>query len=368
MLRTRLFKKLARGPTDSDWTTLWALDGTAELKARMLQGSSFHRGHGFALLAMLTLLSVLAACRPESDSATPISLATYEWPGSFWINLAADKGWFADAGLNVRVIDVNQRYFKSLDDVALGHIDGMGFSQYDLVRHVAAGNDLVGIAAIDYSEGAEAVIARPEIHSLRDLKGKRLALGRNTYLEYLLSVIADREGFNVGDITLLDRSQDEALDDFKAGRVDAIFVWEPHSAQAAKAGGRILFSTRDFPGLTYSVLTFRREFLNAHPHEVARLIEIWHRAERYTHEHPDEVCALIARSVNEPFDDVKRLYATDRILDLADNGRAFSYAAGFESLHGSWRRMNDFMIERGLVAHRINSATHLDASFVRSFD
>jgi hypothetical protein len=53
------------------------------------------------------------------------------------------------------------------------------------------------------------------------------------------------------------------------------------------------------------------------------------------------------------------------VLDLADNGRAFSYAAGFDSLHGSWRRMNDFMLDRGLVAARVDSPEHLDSSFIR---
>ena len=56
---------------------------------------------------------------------------------------------------------------------------------------------------------------------------------------------------------------------------------------------------------------------------------------------------------------------TVRILDLTDNGRAFSYAAGFESLHGSWRRMNDFMLEHGLVAARVDSPSHLDTDFLR---
>jgi len=62
------------------------------------------------------------------------------------------------------------------------------------------------------------------------------------------------------------------------------------------------------------------------------------------------------------------LMKTVRVLDLADNGRAFSYAAGFESLHGSWRRMNDFMLDRGLVTTRVDSAAHLDADFIRRLE
>jgi NitT/TauT family transport system substrate-binding protein len=308
----------------------------------------------------------LAGCHPTPNHLSPpIRIATYQWPGSYWIEVAWKKGWFAEAGLNVERVDVDRKYFEYLDAVDSGQIDVMGFSQFDLVRHVAAGHDLVGVAAIDYSVGAEALVARPGIRRLRDLKGKRLALHRNTYLEYLLSVAAEREGFNLADVTLLDRSGDGSLEDFVAGRVDAVFVWEPYVTQALAAGGVSLFSTADFPGLTYSVLTLRREFIKLHPEQVAALVRVWDRAERYVRENPDESCEIVSQLFNEPLQSTHDLMRTVRILDLTDNGRAFSYAAGFESLHGSWRRMNDFMLEHGLVATRVDSPSHLDTDFIR---
>ncbi len=318
-------------------------------------------------------LCMLAACiglfgcshAPQLAPATPIRLATYEWPGSFWIEVASKKGWFAEAGLNVQRVDVDNSYFPSLEAVASGKLDAMGFTQFDLVRLVAGGNDLVGVAAIDFSQGAEALVARADIHRLKDLKGKRLALHRGTYLEYLLTVVAEREGLNLADVTLLDRTSDASMADFLAGRADAIFVWEPYVTKALAAGGHNLFSTADFPGLTYSVLTFRREFLDHHPQEVAKLMQVWERGERYVHEHPEESCAIVAELFGEPVNEVRDLLRTVRVLDLADNGRAFSYAAGFDSLHGSWRRMNDFMLDRGLVAARVDSPEHLDSSFIR---
>jgi NitT/TauT family transport system substrate-binding protein len=116
--------------------------------------------------------------------------------------------------------------------------------------------------------------------------------------------------------------------------VDAVLVWEPWVGEAQKLGNtNIVFSTRDFPGLTYSVLTFRRDFIDAHPREIAALMEVWHRAERYIHDNPDEACQIVAEAFGEPdVNDIRKLMRADRVLDLADNGRAFSYAAGFESL------------------------------------
>jgi len=319
---------------------------------------------------VFSLVVMLAGCAPSVDPThTPIRLGTYLWPGSYWIDVAYAKGWFVEEGLNVERVDADRKYFESLDDVASGKLDGMGFSQFDLVRYVAAGHDLVGVAAIDYSEGAEALVARPGMHTLQDLRGKRIALHRGTYLEYLLSIVAEREGFDLSQVTLIDRTGDEALEDITAGRVDAVLVWEPYAQQAeAAVGGERIFSTAEFPGLTYNVFGMRREFIEERPADVAALMRVWHRATQFIHDNPDETCIIVAKLFNEPLPSAHDLMRTDRILDLADNGRAFSYAAGFESLHGSWRQMNDFMLDRGLVSRRVDSPAHLDARFVRALE
>jgi NitT/TauT family transport system substrate-binding protein len=324
-----------------------------------------------AMALLLAVTAVLVGCTRSTPnvSSALIRLGTYEWPGSYWIDVAYKKGWFAEAGLNVERVDTDRKYFKSLDDVAAGTLDGMGFSQFDLVRYVAAGHDLVGVVAIDYSEGAEALVARPGFERLQDLRGKRIALHRGTYLEYLLTIIAERESFDIESVTLIDRSGDQAIADLKAGKVEAVLVWEPYAQQAQEAvRGVKLFSTTEFPGLTYNVMTMRRDFIKARPHDVAALLKVWQRSVQFIREHPDETCEIIAELFHEPVSSAKDMMRTDRILDLADNSRAFSYAAGFESLHGSWRRMNDFQIERGLAARRVDSPGHLDSRFVRALE
>lgn len=295
-------------------------------------------------------------------------MATYTWPGSYWVDVAWAKGWFREAGLNVERVDVNLRYFKSMDMVNSGELHAMGFTQYDLVRHVAAGNDLVGVVAIDYSEAAEALMAKPDITRLHDLRGKKIALHRGTYLEYLLAVVAERDGLSLSEFTLLEMDGYDAIKAFKEGSVDAVLVWEPFVSDARAAGGVQIFSAADFPGLTYSVLTLRRDFIERHPREVEAMVRVWKRAERFVREHPTEACSIVARLAGEPLPYVQGLLRTDRVLGVADNSRAFSYAAGFESLHGSWRRMNDFMLSHGLVSRRVDSPAHLDSRFIRALE
>jgi NitT/TauT family transport system substrate-binding protein len=327
--------------------------------------------HRFGFVAVVIIACFFASsCAPRSAHPTPltIKIGTYLWPGSYWVDVAWQKGWFRDAGLDVRRVNVDYNYFSALDDVVEGRLDAIGFSQFDLVRHVAAGHDLVGIAAIDYSEGAEALVARAGTHHLRDLKGKRLSLHRGTYLEFLLAIVAEREGFDLADLELVDQPGETAVADFKAGRVDAILVWEPYVTDALAAGGVSLFSASDVPGLTYSVLSLRHEFIRMHPQEVAAMVRVWHQAETFIRDHPHEACVIVGQLLGYPVEEVEALMKTVRIVDLADNGRAFSYAAGFESLHGSWRRMNDYMLERGLATARVESAEHLDSGFIRRLE
>src|SRR4029453_11972113 len=169
---------------------------------RVAAGSSTQLGtfasRRFASAFVLLFATLLSSCaQPTHDGghARPhIRLGTYEWPGSYWMDLAWKKGWFVEAGLDVGGIHTGTRYFQSLDDVAAGKLDAMGFTQFDLVRYVAAGHDLVGVVAVDYSEGAEALVAQPTIRTLRDLRGKRIGLHRGTYLEYLLTVAIQPDG------------------------------------------------------------------------------------------------------------------------------------------------------------------------------
>jgi NitT/TauT family transport system substrate-binding protein len=327
--------------------------------------------HRLCCCALVIFACVLSSsCSPRVAHPAPltIKLGDFLWPGTYWVDVAWKKGWFQAAGLDVELVNVDYKYFSALDDVVEGRLDAIGFSQFDLVRHVAAGHDLVGIAALDYSEGAEALVAHPGTQHLRDLKGKRLSLHRGTYLEFLLAIVAEREGFNLADLTLVDQPGEIAIEDFKAGRVDAVLVWEPYVSEALASGGVSLFSAADFPGLTYSVLSMRHEFIQQHPQEVAAMVRVWHQAEVFIRDHPHEACGIVGEHLGYSVEEVEALMKTVRIVDLADNGRAFSYAAGFESLHGSWRRMNDYMLERGLATARAESSEHLDSGFIRRLE
>ncbi len=58
-------------------------------------------------------------------SGLPMKVAGAYGSGSFWVQIAKNKDWFKEAGLNVEIIDTDPDYFGSLDDMVQHHISSI---------------------------------------------------------------------------------------------------------------------------------------------------------------------------------------------------------------------------------------------------
>lgn len=319
----------------------------------------------FALGAAL----LLAACertQPPAPAAAPIRVGAYYWPGIYWIDIADRKGWFKEAGLNVERVDTNADYFASFDDFFAGKLDIVCFTQFDFVLRNARGQHAVAFLATDYSNGAEALIARPGIARVRDLAGKSLALSRDTYLDYIWSVVAERAGLAPDAVRIVDIAGEKAAALLEHGEVDAILTWEPYATQARDAvGGARLFDSAQIAGLSWTMCAARPEFIDRRAADVQRFVNVWWRTTRFSARQPEAAYAIVAEINQQDPAAVRAFVRQDRVLDLRDNLTAFSYAAGFASLHGSSRRMGDFLSARGLAPRQLGTDNLFDSRFVR---
>lgn len=322
------------------------------------------------LLFLLVSLTVLVTgCKPTPDvapmSATPIRIGASYWPGQFWADIANQKGWFKEAGLNVEMVDTNADYFASFDQVVKGELDIVAFTLYDLTLYQARGNDVVGFLASDYSSGADALVVRPGIGTVRDLAGKKIGLPKGTYLEYMWAVLLGRNDLKPDAVQIVEMSAEKGADELRSGRVDAIFTWEPFVGDAlAKTGGKKLFDSSQIPGISWTIYASRGDFLRQHSSEIHKLMQVWKRTEEYIHKEPNEAYAIVAEVNRTTVAEVRAFAQLDKSLNPNENRAAFSYAGGFDSLHGSARRMNDFQIQAGLVNNQIESPKLLDSSFI----
>src|SRR5581483_55284 len=120
------------------------------------------------------------------------------------------------------------------------------------------------------------VISRPEIKSLHDLVGKRVAVPvRGTIAHILLLVALDRAKIDPKDVSVIEiRDPDGLRLALERGDVQAVSVWEPWAAQleAAKAGHMLAEGGRVWPGYQCDSLVVANTMLARKKDEVRRVI------------------------------------------------------------------------------------------------
>jgi len=321
-------------------------------------------------LLFAAVLAILCGCKPSADNAgfgaRPIRVADFYRPGTYWIGIAAEKGWFREAGLNVQLV-----YYKAGDldpakDLVEGRLDVNTFGLFDLLDYIAQGADLVAIINADYSAGAEKLIARPGIEQLPDLKGKKIAISENSYFAYILEVAIRRVGLKTKDVQMVDIQPEKAPEALIKGEVDAMLTFEPYATQGLETiKGRDLFDTSQTPGLSPTLIVFQRKFIEERQNDVIAFVKVWQRATTFIKEHPDKAFGIIASMNKKTPEEIRQNAKLYKILDLRDNEQAFSFAAGFDSLHGAVRQVNDYMIAKGITDKKLDSSYFLEGSFIR---
>lgn len=316
--------------------------------------------------ALLWWQPVPEAERPKT-SGLPMKVSRYYWPGEYWVEIADKKGWFREAGLNVELVDTNPDYYASVLDLAKGKMDTNDLTLFDLVKFNAEDVNLVMVINSDSSFGSEAIVGKREIESIRDLKGKTVGVAKDSYLEYILDVVLERNGLTPQDIKTVDIAAEKAAEALIQGSVDAIVTWEPIVTEVIEKGnGRKLFDTSEISGISPNGYVFHKSFIEERPEDVQAFVEVWHRATNFIRENPGEAFGIIADIYDVTPGEAQAFSGLNRIMDLRDNRIAFTYAAGFESLHGTAQQINDFMIDRGLTGQQLDCTEFIDDRFIRN--
>lgn len=316
------------------------------------------------LFGALTLIGSTQHCsKPLEATLAPLRLARNFWPGNFWEDVAVEKDWFREEGLEVESVDFNDDYVASLRAVVEGRIDTQNINLFDVVSYNRKGAGLIMVAVADYSNGGDAVLARPGITNISDLRGRRVGLATDTYFEFFLNQALRSEGLSVADISIVPIQVENAAVEFRKQNLDAVVTFGPSIEKVIANGGHVLFDSSSFPSLLPSVLPFRREFVERRPKDVEKFVRVFSRSTQWMRTHPDETWAIVARRWHMTPEAVKAAAATDSIVDLAGNKTAFAYGSGSKSVNGIFQLMDDFIREDD-HGTRLDSAEFIDSRFI----
>ncbi|MEE7493312.1 sulfonate ABC transporter substrate-binding protein [Methylobacterium oryzae] len=167
----------------------------------------------------------------------------------------------------------------------------------------AAGGNLVYVSAAAPSGDGEAILVKEDspIHSVADLKGRNVAVGRGTSAHNLLVAALEKAGLGFSDITPAYLTPADAGSAFANDSVDAWAIWDPYFAVAqARNRTRILATS----GGTLDVSAYflaNRTFADRHPGVIASTLSALAESAAWADKHRDEVAQALASVTGIPY-------------------------------------------------------------------
>ena len=237
--------------------------------------NSIRRLFLFLFSIVLAIASVTA-----TNAAEPKVLNVGWTSGSNWTALpfrvAAERGFFEKEGLRVRYITF-QGTNLMLTALLAGEIDYVNILPF-IAGAAARGLPVKIVAAVTKSSGY-AIVARPEIESLKGLKGKRIAINSfGSSADFAVYTALSRSGLDPNrDVTLaaISGSPDARFAALIGGSVDATVVNSPLEYKAEQKGFRTLMSVRELAELVripITGLSLAQRKIDKDPEEVVRIL------------------------------------------------------------------------------------------------
>ncbi len=240
---------------------------------------------------------LVAVGASQTASSEPLRIGYAIWVGFGPLFVAQEKGFFAQEGLEVELIDMalpealHAGLLAGQIDVGSGTID-------DMLPTFDRKQPYVCVMGIDESLGADGIVADRDIRSIADLKGKLVAFNQRTVSQFFLHVLLREAGLSEADIETVDLSHEDAGNAFLMREVDAAVTWEPWLTQGKQSEhGHLLADSSQTPGLIVDCLLVKLEVLDARLPEFRALARAWDAAVRYVEDHPAEANEIMARNV-----------------------------------------------------------------------
>ncbi|WP_395742747.1 ABC transporter substrate-binding protein [Prosthecobacter sp.] len=168
-------------------------------------------------------LLLAASFFPYREQKTRLRIAPGVWPPAEALLVASDLQILPPSRFQTIEMPwssaVVRAFGSGAADVAVVTLDS-------LLRMREAGQKLKVLMVLSRSTGGDAVLARPGIQRLEDLKGKRVAVERSAG-SYLLASALESAGMRMEDVESVPMFQSEMETAMQGGQVDAAVATEP---------------------------------------------------------------------------------------------------------------------------------------------
>ena len=306
-----------------------------------------------ALAATLTL-----ATAPVAAQDTAVGIGISGWTGFAPLTLAKEAGLFKKHGLDVSIKKIPQKDRHLA--IASGDIQCAATTVETWIVWNANGVATTQIFQLDKSFGADGMVVKPSVASIKDLKGKTVAAdapGTATYftLAWMLKKIKD--------VKVVNLSPQAAANAFIAGNtdLDAGMTYEPFlsAVRAKPEAGKIIATTLDYP-MVMDTFGCTPKFLADNPKAAQGLANAYFDALAMIQSDPKKSFEIMGADVKQSGEAFEKSQAYLRWQDKAANQKFF---AGEHAAFS--KEAADLLLEAGIIRQIPDLTKLADTRFIK---
>ena len=317
-----------------------------------------------ALGAALSLATAAAMAAPVN-----MKLATVVWIGYGPFYVAESLDLFKKHNLKVSLQVFNDPALIPAA-IASGAVDG-GMLTYDqVVGQVAAGCAMKVVMPIDYSNGGDAIVADSSIAKVADFKGKKIGYNPLSPSDFLLSYALKTVSLSEKDINPVSMTPEAVPAAMASGALPIGVTYEPSLSQILGQGGgkkfKVIFSSKDAPGLIADVLVFDEKVIKAKPTEITGVMKAYLDGMAYMKAKPDEAAKIIGKFMGVSAKEAKEQMSGVYNIPLAEMPKAFLPAKETTSYYASGEIIGQLLKAKGQIKTIPATEATFDASLVKA--
>jgi NitT/TauT family transport system substrate-binding protein len=310
----------------------------------------------------ICLAAAVLAGSAATAQETKLAIGISGWTGFAPLTLAAQAGLFKKHGLDVSIKKIPQKDRHLA--IASGDIQCAATTVETWVVWNANGVATTQIFQLDKSFGADGMVVKPGINSIKDLKGKTVAADAPGTAPYFgLAWMLAKNGLSIKDVKVVNLSPQAAANAMIAGTdgIDAAMTYEPYlgAVRAKPEAGRIIATTLDYP-MVMDTFGCTPKFLVDNPKAAQALANGYFDALEMIKADPKKSYEIMGADVKQSGEAFEKSQAYLRWQDRAANQKFF---AGEHAQFS--KEAADLLLAAGIIKQIPDLSKLADARFIK---
>lgn len=314
------------------------------------------------VVSTLALAALALGASVSQAQETKLAIGYSGWTGFAPLTLAKDAGIFKKYGLDVALKKIPQKDRHLA--IASGDIQCAATTVETWVVWNANGVATTQIFQLDKSFGADGMVVKSNIASIKDLKGKTVAASApGTAPYFTLAWMLRENGLNVKDVKVVNLEPQAAANAMIAGTdgIDAAMTYEPYlgAVRAKPEAGKIIATTLDYP-MIMDTFGCTPKFLADNPKAAKALTDAYFDAVAMIKAEPKKSFEIMGADVKQTAEQFEN---SQKYLRWQDRDANQKFFAGEHAAFS--KKASEILLEAGIIKSVPDLSKLADTRFLK---